>query len=132
VQIFLYVSFFRAETLFMSNLFILRSLMNLFQHSPLDFRLGWLGLIVISPHAHRIHHLKEPRLHGKNFGTDIALWDHLFGTFQHDAPLSASEMEQNFGLSEAEGGGRCIATEMLRSTRRSLAVLFRPFRARKP
>ena len=34
---------------------------------------------LLSPAQHQIHHGVDPRHHGRNFGTAIALWDRLFG-----------------------------------------------------
>lgn len=52
------------------------------QHSNWRSGWGWLGAIVISPRAHRLHHSADARSYNKNFGFDVTLWDRLFGTFQ--------------------------------------------------
>lgn len=51
-----------------------------FQHTNLDLRLGVFDYIFSSPKNHRWHH--APTTEGDcNYGGDIILFDHLFGTF---------------------------------------------------
>jgi sterol desaturase/sphingolipid hydroxylase (fatty acid hydroxylase superfamily) len=54
--------------------------------------------IVISPHYHQLHHSAAPKHFDKNFGSTLAIWDRLFGTF------CAPEPGENFvfGLSDEE------------------------------
>jgi len=52
----------------------------MFIHANLDVRLGPVGLIINGPELHRWHHAREIRKGGINFGTKLAIWDHLFGT----------------------------------------------------
>lgn len=49
-------------------------------HANARTNLGPLRWIVVSPQAHRIHHSTDPKHYDKNFCTEIALWDYLFGT----------------------------------------------------
>ena len=52
---------------------------NFVVHVNADFRLGKAGYIFMGPAHHRLHHsviVKE----AQNYGTCIALWDHVFGT----------------------------------------------------
>jgi sterol desaturase/sphingolipid hydroxylase (fatty acid hydroxylase superfamily) len=50
------------------------------RHSPFPVGFGWLDRVFISPHMHQIHHSSlEPHL-DKNFGTNLSLFDWLFGT----------------------------------------------------
>jgi len=55
-----------------------------FQHSnlqlpqPIDKR---LGLLVVTPHMHWIHHSQLPLHHNSNFGTIFSGWDRLFRTY---------------------------------------------------
>jgi sterol desaturase/sphingolipid hydroxylase (fatty acid hydroxylase superfamily) len=124
LQILLYLIFFRTETLFFSGLFLGRGLLNLFQHSTVDLRYGWLGYLFISPHSHRIHHLKEESFYGKNLGTDFAIWDLIFGTFIYEVPFTTQEMEASFGLGESDQilSASNIFFATLRATKNSLAT----------
>jgi sterol desaturase/sphingolipid hydroxylase (fatty acid hydroxylase superfamily) len=50
-------------------------------HSNLDVRTGPLQLLINGPEAHRWHHSTDLGAPGMNFGTKLAIWDLLFGTF---------------------------------------------------
>jgi sterol desaturase/sphingolipid hydroxylase (fatty acid hydroxylase superfamily) len=50
------------------------------EHSDLEWTYGKLGLIVVSPHFHRIHHSVELQDLNTNFGSFLSIWDRLFGT----------------------------------------------------
>jgi sterol desaturase/sphingolipid hydroxylase (fatty acid hydroxylase superfamily) len=52
----------------------------MFIHANLDVRLGRLGVLVNGPVAHHWHHARAYEGIGHNFGTKLALWDHLFRT----------------------------------------------------
>lgn len=52
-----------------------------FQHTNLDVLLGPFDYIFSSPKNHRYHHSKKIEEGNSNYGGDIILWDHLFGTF---------------------------------------------------
>jgi sterol desaturase/sphingolipid hydroxylase (fatty acid hydroxylase superfamily) len=41
---------------------------------------GRLGLVILSPAHHQLHHSGDPVHFNKNFGSCLALWDWLFGT----------------------------------------------------
>lgn len=127
IHIGVFILFFDTSYMLASLVFASRAFLNVLQHSQLSMKFGWLGNFVISPHAHRIHHLKNPKYFNKNFGSDITLWDHLFGTFQYEVPLTAAEMEKDFGLSEQDnpGGEKYVFHELGITTYRSLKVLFR-------
>jgi sterol desaturase/sphingolipid hydroxylase (fatty acid hydroxylase superfamily) len=43
-----------------------------------------LGLFIVTPRLHRLHHSIEARFHESNFGNLITLWDWLFGTLRVD------------------------------------------------
>lgn len=38
--------------------------------------------VLISPAQHQIHHSADPKHFGRNFGSEFAIWDWLFGTLQ--------------------------------------------------
>lgn len=51
-------------------------------HSNINWSLGWFGkYIFVSPKAHKLHHSKEPKFYGKNYGGIFIFWDKLFGTY---------------------------------------------------
>jgi ornithine lipid hydroxylase len=52
-----------------------------FQHTNVDVKLGPLEYVFSGPDNHRYHHSKNIAEGNKNYGGDIILWDHLFGTF---------------------------------------------------
>jgi sterol desaturase/sphingolipid hydroxylase (fatty acid hydroxylase superfamily) len=60
---------------------ILHYTIQLFNHSALTPRLGWLESIFVTPAHHRVHHVKDRAYAHKNFGGSFIFWDKLFGTF---------------------------------------------------
>jgi sterol desaturase/sphingolipid hydroxylase (fatty acid hydroxylase superfamily) len=57
------------------------------RHSHLPLRFGAaLESVLISPAMHQLHHGADPRLHGKNFGLALTLWDRLLGTLARPEP----------------------------------------------
>lgn|GEM_PF-6672321 len=79
-------------------IFIFRQFLIHMQHSKIDARWGQLGQLLITPHAHRIHHLNDVRYFNRNFGFDITLWDRIFRTHLRTVELSAEEMDARLGL----------------------------------
>jgi sterol desaturase/sphingolipid hydroxylase (fatty acid hydroxylase superfamily) len=57
-----------------------RSIHGRFLHANVRINLGWLGLLVVSPQFHRVHHSADPDHVDKNFGVVLSVFDHLFGT----------------------------------------------------
>ena len=49
-------------------------------HSNLNVRMGRLQYVLNGPEYHRWHHAREIPMPGRNYGTKLAIWDHLFGT----------------------------------------------------
>jgi sterol desaturase/sphingolipid hydroxylase (fatty acid hydroxylase superfamily) len=60
---------------------LIRTWWGYFIHADLPWTLGPVGKILLSPAAHRLHHIRDERLMGQNFGGFFTLWDRLFGTF---------------------------------------------------
>jgi sterol desaturase/sphingolipid hydroxylase (fatty acid hydroxylase superfamily) len=55
-------------------------LIQFWEHTNLDVKIGPLRHIIITPAYHRIHH--SATVHrGMNLGTTFSLWDRMFGTF---------------------------------------------------
>jgi len=50
-------------------------------HCNVDMRLGALNHVVNSPQLHRWHHSMKLREGNRNYGENLMLFDHLFGTF---------------------------------------------------
>jgi sterol desaturase/sphingolipid hydroxylase (fatty acid hydroxylase superfamily) len=92
--------------------FILRSWWGYFVHADVPWTLGPLGKALISPAAHRLHHIRNEQLMGYNFGNTVTLWDRLFGTYLDPAPYIDCET----GIAEG--------------SRDWLGELARPFEAR--
>lgn len=76
------------------------------RHSPVPMpfpRLlsGWL----ISPHMHQLHHSLADEHRDRNFGTALAIWDRMFGTYA--LPVKGERFR--FGVGAAEPSSRPVA-----------------------
>jgi sterol desaturase/sphingolipid hydroxylase (fatty acid hydroxylase superfamily) len=60
---------------------VVNSMLGVFDHSNVDFRLGPLEYVLMGPNAHRIHHSIDEKEGNTNFGTALVVWDILFGTY---------------------------------------------------
>lgn len=65
---------------------VIRSWWGHFIHADVPWTLGPLGKVFISPAAHRLHHIRDEKLMGTNYGNMLTLWDRLFGTYLDPAP----------------------------------------------
>lgn len=54
----------------------------IFVHTELVPRIGWLDRLFNTPSAHRVHHASNAEYLDRNFGGVLLIWDHLFGTYQ--------------------------------------------------
>lgn len=70
---------------------ILRSWWGYFIHADVDWTLGPVGEVLISPAAHRLHHIRDEELMGTNYGNTITLWDKVFGTWCNPKPYLGCE-----------------------------------------
>lgn len=91
---------------------VLRAWWGYFIHADVPWTLGPLGKVLISPAAHRLHHIRDEALMGANFGNTVVLWDWVFGTWTDPAPYVNCET----GIAEG--------------TRDFVGELARPFEAR--
>ncbi len=91
---------------------LLRAWWGYFIHADVPWTLGPLGKVLISPAAHRLHHIRDEHLMGYNFGNTVTLWDWVFGTYRDPKPYVNCET----GIAEG--------------TRDFLGELARPFEAR--
>jgi len=61
-------------------------LIQFWEHTNLDVKVGPLKWLIITPAYHRIHH--SATLHrGMNLGTTFSLWDRMFGTYVDPADV---------------------------------------------
>ncbi|WLH26033.1 sterol desaturase family protein [Pseudomonas sp. FP215] len=70
-----------------------------FQHSNLDYRVGWLRHFLGVAEIHRWHHKRDFEDAQVNFGEFLMVWDRLFGTF-YDSSGELGEAE--VGLHERD------------------------------
>lgn len=54
---------------------------NFISHANVDMKMGYLNLVLNTPELHRWHHVREPASSGRNFGTQLTVWDIVFGTY---------------------------------------------------
>ncbi|MBX7492976.1 sterol desaturase family protein [Qipengyuania sp. 1NDW9] len=86
---------------------LLRSWWAFFIHCDVPWTLGIFGNVLISPAAHRLHHIRDEALMGSNYGNTVTLWDKVFGTYVDPAPYLDCET----GIAE---GTRGVAGELMR------------------
>jgi alkylglycerol monooxygenase len=53
-------------------------------HTRLIGKLGFLEHIIVTPSQHRVHHALNPIYLDKNYSAIFNIWDKLFGTFQRE------------------------------------------------
>lgn len=86
---------------------LIRAWWGYFIHADLPWTLGPVGKVLISPAAHRLHHIDDERLMGQNFGGFFTLWDRVFGTFD--------DAREHIGCrTGVAGGSRRLAGELAR------------------
>ncbi|MDG4814823.1 sterol desaturase family protein [Micromonospora sp. WMMD956] len=78
VQLALAFAGFSEPAVFAIGLFVI--VQGYFIHANIDVRIGWLNHVFSSPEQHRLHHSTDLAEAG-NFGSDLSIWDQLFGTF---------------------------------------------------
>jgi sterol desaturase/sphingolipid hydroxylase (fatty acid hydroxylase superfamily) len=88
-------------TFFGIDIFLVLKLLGFYHlkhgHAPLHFPRR-LERLIVSPAQHQLHHSRDPRHHGSNFGTLISCWDIAYGTW-HASRLGGS---YTFGLEDDE------------------------------
>ncbi len=52
------------------------------QHTELMRRRTWLDRWFVTPSVHRVHHGSNAEYIDRNFGSMLAIWDRMFGTYQ--------------------------------------------------
>lgn len=53
-----------------------------FNHNALTPKLGFLESIFVTPHHHRVHHLKNHYYSNTNYSGSFIFWDKIFGSFE--------------------------------------------------
>jgi len=86
---------------------LVRSWWGYFIHADVPWTLGAFGKVLISPAAHRLHHIRDEALMGANYGNTFTLWDRVFGTYTDPAPY----VNCATGIAE---GTRNLGGELLR------------------
>ena len=79
---------------------LLRSWWGYFIHADVPWTLGHLGRLLISPAAHRLHHIRDEALMGANYGNMLTVWDKLFGTWCDPVP----HLNCDTGIAEGSRG----------------------------
>ena len=70
------------------------------QHCNVDVRLGWLNRVFSMAEAHRWHHSRTIREANTNYGSNLIVWDLVFGTFFLP---SDREPPQEIGIADMPG-----------------------------
>ncbi|MBY6301144.1 sterol desaturase family protein [Streptomyces clavuligerus] len=78
VQLALALCGFSREAVFAAGLFV--TAQGYFVHANIDVRIGRLNHLLASPEQHRLHHSTVLPEAG-HFGSDLSVWDHLFGSY---------------------------------------------------
>ncbi|TMM50154.1 sterol desaturase family protein [Qipengyuania marisflavi] len=79
---------------------LIRSFWGYFIHADVPWTLGLAGRWLMSPAAHRLHHIRDEELMGSNYANTVTLWDRLFGTYVDPAPYLGCET----GIAEGTRG----------------------------
>jgi len=70
---------------------VFTSAVGMLQHSNVDLPLGPLNLVLSTPEVHRIHHSTRLAEQKSNYGSNLVIWDLVFGTYV--APRSVPSFE---------------------------------------
>jgi sterol desaturase/sphingolipid hydroxylase (fatty acid hydroxylase superfamily) len=78
-----------------------------FVHANVNWRLGWLELLIATPAFHHWHHTNEDmRRINKNYGTFLPLMDRIFGSYY----LPSKRWPLSYGLLDEKDSKRETAT----------------------
>lgn len=66
----------------MALVFPIHKFAQVWYHTRLIGKLGFLEHIIVTPSQHRVHHALNPIYLDKNYSAIFNIWDRLFGTFQ--------------------------------------------------
>ncbi|HHR6036843.1 TPA: sterol desaturase family protein [Providencia alcalifaciens] len=93
---------------------VLHYTIQFFNHSGLIPRFKWLEAWMVTPHHHRVHHIKTGGYANRNFGGSFIIWDKLFGTFSE-----SPETPHQYGI----GGETATENPLIDSNRPFLRML---------
>ena len=68
------------------------------QHSNIDFRFGILNYFLSTPTLHRWHHNVDPKKAKCNYGSNVIIWDIVFGTFYYPKNNSSVQTKEHSTL----------------------------------
>lgn len=97
----------------------------LFLHTQMLPRLGWLEYVFNTPAHHRLHHAVNAPYVDRNFGGILILWDRLFGTLAQEVPGEAVR----YGIRPDLASHNPLKIAFHEWWRLLLAVLRRPVRS---
>ncbi|MCB0278331.1 MAG: sterol desaturase family protein [Calditrichaeota bacterium] len=63
---------------------VITAFIGILTHSNIESRLGPFNYIFNTPELHRWHHQADPLIGNSNYGENLMIYDHLFGTFYFD------------------------------------------------
>jgi sterol desaturase/sphingolipid hydroxylase (fatty acid hydroxylase superfamily) len=95
----------RVPADFLAGWIVLGQFQNHCMHANVKFKSRWLEMIFVTPRMHHIHHSKDPRHYGSNFGAVFSFWDRLFGTYFNPDQVTAPLV---FGINEVVSGPRIV------------------------
>lgn len=109
---------FPAEVVIANGL--IRHYWGYFIHADAPITLGKLDWILISPAAHRLHHIREEDRSGRNFATVFTFWDRIFRTWADPRGWEHC----NTGI---ESGSKGFIGEMMRPVTYCVRQILRKF-----
>jgi sterol desaturase/sphingolipid hydroxylase (fatty acid hydroxylase superfamily) len=93
-------------------------------HSNSEIEWGWIGRYVLfAPISHKIHHSMATEHIDKNFSTNLACWDRLFGTYCHDSTVAEVGVPNPAGDAYARCGVTYLVFFELKEFGKTLASL---------
>ncbi|MEO1028432.1 MAG: sterol desaturase family protein [Pseudomonadota bacterium] len=104
----------------------------LFLHTELVPRLGWIEYVLNTPSNHRVHHGSNPEYLDKNHGGILMIYDVLFGTYQAErqdieiryGTVKPMESRNPFVVGLFEWGRMIEDVKIARSWREALGYMF--------
>ena len=101
------------------NIWLIRRVFDMAQHSFVPFTYGWFGKwIVFSPVGHRIHHSTQVEHFDSNYGDIFPIWDHIFGTY-----YSGNEINEEIGIPENEFNQNGVIADLYRPFQKTIPFL---------
>ncbi|MEM8917497.1 MAG: sterol desaturase family protein [Pseudomonadota bacterium] len=85
---------FPAELVFFGILVVLAY--QVWIHTELIDKLGFLDGILNTPANHRVHHACDDKYIDKNYGGILIIWDRIFGTYQREEEAPSYGLKRDF------------------------------------